>query len=177
METKINILKEFFEDPNKEFHIRELARILKTNHTKVRNYLNKLLKENYLKIKKDKIYSLYKANINKKFLNLKLYYNLEKIRKSKIMGDLEKFYDFPAIVLFGSYSQAVDDKKSDIDIFILSDIKEKFNTKKYKKILKKEISIHLHSKKEFEKLKINSKEFINSLCNGIILSGQLEVLK
>ena len=176
METKINILKEFFEEPNKEFYIRELARKLKTNHTKIRTHLNKLVKQEYLEIKKDRVYTSYKAILNKKFLNLKTYYNLEKIRSSKIIGDLEKFYDFPTIVLFGSYAQAIDDQNSDIDIFILSNINKEFNTFKYKKILNRKIEIHLITKKDFENLKKNSKEFINSLCNGIVLSGQLEVL-
>ncbi|MCK5624426.1 nucleotidyltransferase domain-containing protein [Candidatus Pacearchaeota archaeon] len=176
METKINILKEFFEDPNKEFHIRELARILKTNHTKIRNHLNNLVKKNYLEKREDRTYTLYKAKINKQFSNLKLYYNLEKLRNSKIIENLEEFYNLPTIILFGSYSKAIDDKKSDIDIFIISNIKEKFKTEKYEKYLKKEISIFLHTKKEFEKLKQNSKELINSVANGIILSGQFEVI-
>lgn len=176
METKINILKEFFEEPNREFYIRELAKRLNTNHTKIRNHLNKLVKEDFLKIKKDKIYLFYKAKFTKKFLNLKLYYNLEKIRKSKIVENLERYYDFPLIILFGSYSQAIDDKESDIDIFVLSNIKKEFNISKYEKIIKRKIEIHLHSRKSFEKLKENAKDFINSLSNGIVLSGQLEVL-
>jgi predicted nucleotidyltransferase len=176
METKITIMKEFFENPDKEFHIRELSRILKTNHTKIRNHLNQLLKENYLEKRKDRTYLFYKAKINKKFLNLKLYYNLEKLRNSKIIEDLKEFYDLPTIILFGSYSQAIDDQKSDIDIFIISETKKRFVTEKYKKILKKETSIFLHTQKEFNGLKKNSKELINSLTNGIVLSGQLEVL-
>ncbi|MBI2580817.1 ArsR family transcriptional regulator, partial [Candidatus Woesearchaeota archaeon] len=45
MEVKLTILKPFFEDPNRKFSIRELSRILKINHTTVRQYLNRLVKE------------------------------------------------------------------------------------------------------------------------------------
>ncbi len=176
MEIKLNILKEFFENPNKEFHLRELARKLNTNHTKIRNHLNKLVKEEYLKKRKDRIYLLYGAKINQKFLNLKIYYNLEKLRKSKIIEDLEEFYDFPTIILFGSYSKGIDDNKSDLDLFVISNIKKKFNDKKYEKKLNRKINLFLHTKSQFNLLKKKSKELINSLTNGIVLSGQLEVL-
>ena len=53
METKIAIMRPFFEDPDREFQIRELSRIVKINHTTVRKYLNGLVKESLLK--KDKI--------------------------------------------------------------------------------------------------------------------------
>ena len=89
---------------------------------------------------------------------------------------MEKSYNFPIIVLFGSYSKALDNEQSDIDIFVLSNINKEFNTLKYEEILKRKVSIHLHSKKNLEKLKRHSKEFVNNLCNGITLSGQLEVL-
>ena len=108
MERKLNILKPFFEEPNREFHIRELSRILKINHTSIRQYLNKLTKEDFLEFLKGKVYSSYKAKINKKFLNLKLYDNLEKLRISEIVEDLEKKFDYPAIIVFGSYASAYD---------------------------------------------------------------------
>src|SRR3989344_5412556 len=104
MERKSTILKPFFEDPNRKFSIRELSRILKINHTTVRQYLNKLVKEEFLSLKKEGLYSFYRLILSRKTLNLKLYYNLEKIRNSNLINDLEKAYDLPVIVLFGSYA-------------------------------------------------------------------------
>src|SRR3990167_1827818 len=114
MERKLTILKPFFEDPGRRFSIRELSRILRINHTTVRQHLNRLTKEGFLSSKKEGVYSFYKLVLTKKVLNLKLYYNLEKIRNSNIIQDLEKAYDLPVIVLFGSYSLARDDTSSDI---------------------------------------------------------------
>src|SRR3989338_1741479 len=163
METKINILKSFFENPHKEFYIREIARMLKINHTTIRQHLNKLTKQGLLSLNRSKLYSAYKLNISKETLNLKLYYNLEKLRKAGLIEDLERFYDYPVIVLFGSYAQARDDEKSDVDIMIISEINKEFNTEKYKKALNRNISIHKFTKSSFEKLKKSNPELINSI--------------
>ena len=177
MERKLTILKHFFEEPNREFHIRELSRILKINHTSIRQYLEKLTKENFLERFHGKIYKSYKAKINKKFLNLKLYYNLEKLRTSKIVESIEKKFDYPIVVLFGSYASAYDDESSDIDICIISNIKKEFNTEKYEKILNRKVSIHLFSSSGWEKNKTKNAPLMNNICNGIVMSGQLEIAK
>jgi len=176
MERKINILKPFFENPNKEFHIREISRLVKINHTTVRQYLNKLVKEGILKLKDKELVSPYILEESQKALNLKLYYNLELIRESEIVVNLEKFYDYPAIVLFGSFSKARDNKESDIDICVITEIKKEFSLIKYEKLLKREITLHKFSKKTWSEMKKSNHHLINSISNGIILSGELEVL-
>jgi len=176
METKITILAIFFENPEKEFHIREVAKLLKINHTTVRQYLNNFVKEEFLSLRKDRIYLYYKSNQNKKFLNLKLYYNLEKIRKSEIVEQIEKNYDYPAVILFGSYSKATDDSKSDVDICIISDIKKDKDYHKFEKDLNRKVSIHLFTSKDWETMKVKNPELVNNICNGIVLSGKLEAI-
>ena len=69
MKMKLKILKPFFENPNEEFQIRELSRLLNINHTTIRQYLLKLVEEEVIEIKKGKPYDYFKATINKKFLN------------------------------------------------------------------------------------------------------------
>ncbi|MDD5133657.1 MAG: nucleotidyltransferase domain-containing protein [Candidatus Nanoarchaeia archaeon] len=177
METKITILKSFFEDPNRRFSLRELSRILKINHTTVRQYLNKFVKEGYLSVKKEGVYSFYQLILSRNTLNLKLYFNLEKLRTSNIINDLEKVYDFPVVVLFGSYASATDDKTSDIDICVISNIKKEFPTEKYEKILYKKVNIEKFNKKDWEKTIKTNPYFINNICNGIVLSGELEVFQ
>ncbi len=176
MERKTTILSPFFEDPNRKFGIRELARILKINHTTVRQYLKKLVKEGFLSFEKDRLYSFFKLIPNKKTLNLKLYYNMEKIRESDIIKDLENFYDFSIIVLFGSYANANDDISSDIDFCLISNIKKDFSTEKYEKRLNRKVSIHKFSKDSWKKAKKLNPNLINNICNGIVLSGEFEVL-
>jgi predicted nucleotidyltransferase len=176
METKLKILKSFFDNPNKKFHIRELSRLLNINHTTIRKYLSKFEREGFLSLDKNVLTSSYKLTISRKTLNLKLYYNLENIRKSGIIEDLEKHYDYPVIVLFGSYAKARDDLTSDIDVCIISNINKEFNVKKYEKIMGKEISLHIFDKNSLEKSKKSNSELINNISNGIVLSGELEVL-
>lgn len=176
METKLTILGRFFEDPNKKFSIRELARILKINHTTVRQYLNKFVKEGFLSVKREGLYSFYQLILSKKAINLKLYYNLEKVRESNIIQDLEKIYDLPVIVLFGSYSSAMDDKTSDIDICLISNVEKEFNAEKYEKKLNRKVSLHKFTKESWNKTKKLNPNLINNICNGIVLSGEFGVL-
>jgi len=178
METIINILKPFFNKPHEKYHIREIAKIIKINHTTIRKYLNRLTNEKILKKKIDKPYPVFCADISsKKYLNFKLFFNLEKIRISKLVERLEDVYDYPVIVLFGSYAKASDDYKSDIDIFVLTDIKHNINLKLFEKMLERNISLHIFNERKFIKAKTKNPELINNVCNGITLSGQLEILK
>ncbi|MBI2144210.1 nucleotidyltransferase domain-containing protein [Candidatus Woesearchaeota archaeon] len=176
MEVKLATLKPFFEDPNRKFSIRELSRILKINHTTVRQYLNKMVKEELLSSKKEGVYLFYKLILSKKALNLKLYYNLEKIRDSKLVEDLEKAFDLPVIALFGSYAFARDDAESDIDICLISNVEKEFSIEKYEKSLNRKVSLHKFSKDSWNKAKKSNPNLVNNICNGIILSGELEAL-
>ncbi len=176
MERKLTILKPFFEDPTRKFSIRQLSRILKINHTTVRQYLNKLVKEDFLSSKKEGLYSFYQLILSKKALHLKLYYNLEKIRNSNLIVVLEKAYDLPVIVLFGSYSLARDDTGSDIDICLISNVDKEFQIEKYEKSLNRMISLHTFSKDSWVKAKKSNPNMVNNICNGIVLSGELVIL-
>ena len=176
MERKLTILKPFFENPNGKFSIRELSRTLKINHTTVRQYLNKLVKEELLSSKKEGLYCFYRLILSKKALNLKFYYNLEKIRNSNLIEDLEKAYDLPVIVLFGSYASATDDASSDIDICLISNVNKEFQAEKYEKRLNRKISLHKFSKDLWDKSKKSNPNLVNSICNGIVLSGELVIL-
>jgi len=176
MEIKLTVLKAFFEDPSKRFSIRELSRILKINHTTVRKYLNRLVKEGFLTSRKEGLYHFYQLFFSKKTFNLKLYYNLEKIRISSLIGDLEQAYDFPVIVVFGSYSSAADDINSDIDICLISNIEKEFSSEKYEKIINRKISLHKFTKNSWIKAKKSNPNLINNISNGIVLSGELEIL-
>ncbi len=176
MERKLTILTPFFENPNKKYSIRELSRALKINHTTIRQHLNKLAKGGFLSSKIEGVYTFYQLTLSKKTINLKLYFNLEKIRTSNLIDDLEKKFDFPAIILFGSYAQAYDDANSDVDICLISNIEKEFSTKKYEKILKRKISLHNFTKNSWNKTKKLNPSLINSICNGIVLSGELEVI-
>ena len=177
MDKYLTTLTPFFEHPSKIFLIRELARILKMNHTTLRTQLNYYVKEEILVKKKQTLYDGFAANIkSKKFLNIKLYHNLESLRESTVAVYLERELDYPIIVLFGSYAQAIDDEQSDIDLCIITNIKKEITLELFEKKLKKSLNIHRFTKNEWNLLKKKNPQLINNIINGITLSGQLEVL-
>lgn len=176
MERKLNILKPFFEDSTRKISIRELSRILKINHTTARQHLNKLTDEEILHLEKKGVYSFYEIILSRKFLNLKLFYNLEKIRKSNIIDFLLENYEFPTMVLFGSYASATDNMNSDIDICLITNVKKEISFEKFEKKLNRKISLHKFNKTEWEKLKKRNPNLVNNICNGLVLSGEFEVI-
>ena len=177
MYKELDILKLFFEDPTEEYHIREVARITKLNPMTIRKYFDYFLKEELIVKKASKLYSTFSANIqSQKFRDFKLFHNLKRLRESKIINDLEIFYDYPPIVLFGSYSSATNTKNSDIDICIITNIQKEFNVEKYSKILKRQVSLHKFTEKEIQNMKLKNPELLNNVCNGVVVSGKLEVI-
>ena len=175
-DKELMILGVFFNDSEKGFQIREVSRILKINPTTIREYLNIFVKKGYLKVEERGVYPAYYSNINKKYTNLKAFYNLELIRKSGIVEFLEKEYSYPAIVLFGSFSSGTNNKNSDIDIFILSEIKKEVLLEDFEKYLNKKINLMIVDKKDFSRIKEKNPPLINNLIRGVVLSGELEIL-
>ena len=177
MERKITILAPFFRQPRRAFHIRELAKIVPLSHTAIRKHLHSLVREGYLALKKETPYNKYLANTTSPpYLSLKRYYNTEQLRESDLLTYLEKAFDHPTLVLFGSYAKGLDDEESDIDVGVLSEAKPAVNLEKYERHLQRRISLHLFTKKDWKIIKKKNPHLINSICNGIVLAGELEVL-
>lgn len=174
-----NILKYFFEEPNRWYHVREAARLIKLNPTTISKYLNNLTKENILIKKLERKHLLFKANTeSEEFRDLKKYYNIRLIKKSGLINYINKELHYPeAIIIFGSYAKSENDKDSDLDIFIISNTKKKLDLQKYEKVFQKEIQMFLHTPEEFKDLQRNNKHLINNVLNGIIIKGYLEVFK
>ncbi len=177
MEEKISILQPFFRNPGRLLHIREAADLIGISHTSVRNRFQQLVKEGYLAYIPGRPYGAYKAIVSsRRFQNLKLYFNLEQLREFGLLDVLEKHYEYPTIILFGSFAKAMDDEKSDIDICVLSQMKRTLDFLPYEKKIGRPISIHQFDKERWKEAKKKNPDIINSICNGIVLSGQLEVL-
>ena len=161
------VLAVFFDNPSREFHLRELSRLLKLSMPTIISATDKLAKESLILKKKGKVITKVMANRSYiDFARLKRLHNLELIYKSGIMNHFSESYNQPkAIILFGSFSRGEDIEKSDIDIAIITNKKLNLNLQKYENILKKVISVH-----EVNLDKI-SKEFKSNLANGIVLEG------
>lgn len=178
MVEKIDIVTPFFEQPHGHFLLRELAKKIKKSPMTIRGYVQSLLKEGYLlQNKKTKPYPTYMANVNSAaFHNLKLFYNLEKIRRSELLEHLQKTFDYPTVILFGSYAKANDDENSDVDLCVITAIPAEHTFSKFEKVIKRPISIRFYTPKQWKELRTLHPDMVNSICNGIVLSGQIEVI-
>ncbi len=177
--NSIKILKEFSTDYNKRIYGRVIARKLKMNQKTVSNILNNLEKEDILKFSqegKNKYYFLNKFNPNIKEI-VKLIEIEKKIefigKNNKLKGLFSKLEEKAQgiLVVFGSYANYTNNKKSDLDIFIMGkisnidDLGELYNTK---------INIIKSEKEKFNREEHIIKEIIK---NHIVLKGVEEFIE
>ena len=163
------IMELFFEEPNKLFQIREIARLAKIPKSTVERRLKELLKEKLLIRKKENVMG-YTANESDSYFKLKKKIAfLEKIYKSGLIGRLEEEFYPKCVILFGSFSKGEYTKESDIDLFIQA--KEKsYDLAKFESRLKHPINLFFE-----ESISNLSNELFNNMLNGIKLSGYIKI--
>ena len=129
------ILEFFFYYPTTEIHLRELARRMKLSMPAIIFAVEKLARENFIIIKKNKVTTVLKANLDSvQFIKLKKSNNLEKILFSGILDMFKQKLHYPkTIICFGSYSRGEDIESSDIDIAIIGCNETEINLKKIEK--------------------------------------------
>ena len=174
-----NILTPFIEEPEKEFHVRELSKILKKSPTTISKYLKEYAKEKILISENRLNHLFFKANTESRgYKSRKIAYNLSLLETSGLIDFIEKELNYPpGIILFGSFAKGENSKRSDIDIFVLTPMKKEIDLKKFEKKIGHVIQLFVHSEKEMEKMKNSNKELLNSFLNGIVLRGNIEVFK
>ncbi|MEK6827870.1 MAG: nucleotidyltransferase domain-containing protein [Nanoarchaeota archaeon] len=171
-DNNLKVMELFFKFPYTSFHIREIARLTGLSSTGVIKIIKKLKKEKLLLSKKANNMEEIKPDFNGRFLIIKRLYNIYSIYDSGLMDYIKSYYEMPqSIILFGSYSNGTDTEKSDIDIGVVSAKKEIPDFKKFETRLSRKINLHLIE------IKNTPKEFINSLANGIVLEGFVEMVK
>lgn len=164
------VLSAFFNNPMKDYGLRELSREVKIAPKSVKNYLKQFVQKKMIIEKIANNLPIYKANReNKEFLFYKKINNQNIIKES---GLVDYVYDFclpDTIILFGSFSKGEDIKESDIDIYVQSKEK-KLLLEKYEKITGRKINMLFSP--DFSKL---SSELKNNIINGILIKGYLKV--
>lgn len=150
-----------------------LAKNLGVSSTAVAKALVYLEKNKIILVKRDKLMNLNIIQLNREnsqAVHLKRVENLKAIYESGIIESLEEDFPGSTIILFGSYSKGEDTIKSDIDLAVIGNKEKNLDLSKFEKVLKKEIIINFyHSFKEI------NKELKESLCNGVVLSGGIEL--
>ncbi|MFH0836965.1 MAG: nucleotidyltransferase domain-containing protein [Candidatus Aenigmatarchaeota archaeon] len=177
MFNELDKLRLFFEEPAREFHLRELSRITKKNPVTVKTHLKSFVKTSVIKRKKERNLELYSANTeNLYYKEYKRIYNKAKLFESGLIDFLKEEFSLPVIIIFGSYEKGEDNQNSDIDIFILTEVKKKLDIDDYEKKLNRSIQFHIMNKKEFETIKKKNPDLINNVINGSVIYGFFEVL-
>ncbi len=166
------VLNVFFDDPIKDFQLREISRIIKLHHKSVLIYIKKLLKSNLIKENKKTLYKSYNANTeNDMFRKYKKTINQIKVYESGLIEHIEEKVMPSSITLFGGYAKGTDIMASDIDLFIEAK-EENINVTEFEEKLGRKI--HLVFEKDINDL---SKELKNNIINGITIQGSLRVFK
>lgn len=173
------LLEFFIKEPEKEFHGRQLSKILRKSPTTILKYLKDYEKQRVLKSEKKLNHLLFKANSESKaFRQLKLGYNLNILNETGLIDYLAEQFNYPeAIVLFGSFAKAEDIPLSDVDLLVVSPLKKELSLEKYEKRVKHKIQLFVHSSSDIMKMKEKNKELLNKWINGIVLFGSLEVFR
>ncbi len=156
----------FIEHPTKNFSIRELARMLKLNHSTVINHIGKIFKLGLIKKNKETLYITYYANVNdEKFLLYKKQHMIFKIVDCGIIDHIQKQTLASSIILFGSSAKGTFTEVSDIDIFVEAE-ETKVDLRFYENKLKRKVNLLFESN-------INdlSKELRNNIINGTVVYG------
>ncbi|MFW5865579.1 MAG: nucleotidyltransferase domain-containing protein [Nanoarchaeota archaeon] len=150
---------------------------MNSNHMTVRKYLLDYLKKGYVQKDNSGLYPVFKARLTPQFLNLKLYYNLERLRTSSLIDFLNAEFDYPQLVIFGSYAAAHDTSDSDIDICMITDIQKECDLSPYEKYLGRSIDLRKYCEREWKDLIKDNPELINNIAKGIVVSDEFEVIR
>lgn len=168
--SKMRIMELFFEEPNRDFQIREVSRLSGLAVTSVKKHLDELVEEGLLRKNDKTLYPSFVAEYtNPLFVLYKKYVIMVKILESGVLDYIEKEIYPSCIVLFGSVSKGEYQKSSDIDMFIQAGKKD-LNITAFEKKLKHEI--HLIFEADLKKL---SPELLNNIINGDVVSGYLKI--
>lgn len=154
----------------KEFHGRELAKVLNSSLTRIQSILNELRNYNVLDYKeegKNHIYFIKKNLVAKTFVLNAENYKLAKLLKKyplleQLFKEIEEKHPHKMLILFGSYAKFIPKEDSDIDIYVdTADKKTKGDISK----ISDQLSVQI---REFNKEDLLVKEIIK---NHVIIQG------
>jgi|SRR3989344_6298825 len=167
------IIRLLFINAGKSLNALNIARELGVSQPAVSKALPFLLKENLIKLEKDKNsgrLSIQANRENYRVMQLKRVDNLKLIYESRLADFLEKEFAGGTIILFGSYSRGEDTFNSDIDIAVIGRKDKTVDLENFENMLKREIHISFYN--SFKEIHKNLKE---NLLNGIVLYGGIEL--
>ncbi|MBU1127583.1 MAG: nucleotidyltransferase domain-containing protein [Candidatus Omnitrophica bacterium] len=180
--ARMALLRLYFTNPDKEYYLRELERVLSTPVSIIRKELVALEKSGIFKLSK-------KANLCYYSLNKEypLYDELKNIVfktvgiQGALAGLLLSIKGIEVAFIYGSYAKNESNTKSDVDLFILGSIDEDSllpEINKLEEILRRDINYSLYSRKDFIKKKNNKDSFIKDVVENkkiFLIGGENDI--
>ena len=170
MFNKMNmrLLDFFISNPTGKFFEREISRKTGISVGSINSMTKKFLSYNLIKMEEKGRLNFYQANMNNSLVKqFKVIFNIFEIYEL-----LERIRPFSKMaIMYGSCSTGTDTEDSDIDIFILSEEKERIKNdiSKLRKNIKRKISPIIMNVNEYNSLKKEDKIFYDNINRGIIL--------
>ena len=152
---------------------RRLSQLLGVSPTAIAKALPLLEKEGMISKEAKKPMNLTLVELNRdsqKVMQLKRCENLRMIYESGLIEFLTDSFPGSTIILFGSYSRGEDTTSSDIDIAIIGRKEKMINLDGLEKLLERKININF-----YDSMKDIHKNLRENICNGIVLSGGIEL--
>lgn len=171
------ILSLLFWRPDAELSLSELAKEARVSKSSASRFVDWLKKTGIANVnEKGKVFRI-RANMqNPEYTRRRIAHHLMALSESNFVDYLEGHFPLArAIILFGSFRKGDDISTSDIDIAIETAEDKDIHTvrpqrlESFEKLFGREIEIHVFNRKRID---IN---VFNSIANGIVLSGFLEV--
>lgn len=166
--TFLKVLYLFHEDPMQELHEREVVRRTKVSKGSANQILRKLSEVGVLERNKRGRMVFYKLNFKSAVARqFKILFNIYSLRE--LIESLK--LDCKSVVLFGSCSEGTDVKESDVDIFILTNEKDRVKSRvsAYQKRMERRIAPVIVNSNEFAKLRKEDRPLYERILKGITL--------
>lgn len=174
--TTFKVAKLILQKPHTVFHVRKLAKGAGISTTAVLQAVKELQNAGIVMVERTELTTNIKANLgHETYLSYKRIFNLYLLEQCKVVSLIYNALHSKAIVLFGSYARGEDEEESDIDLLAISHAKtdEQLEDELLhcEEALGRKISLHI-----LPSLEKSSKEFKNSIANGIVLFGYVKVV-
>lgn len=174
MEPESKVLALFFENPSREFYLREVGVRAKISVGAAKKYLDKLAKAGILSARRQGNMRLFRANRESPaYKQKKVAYTVERIVSSGLLDALMRFKP-SSIVLYGSFARGEDDEKSDIDILVISESK---TLPRLPSLFGREVNVLVYGEREWARKAKENKAFYDQvIIHGIPLYGKKPVV-
>lgn len=171
------VLTAFFDEPYREFHLREIAKLAGISSSTAKRYLDYYSKNGFLSRSRKANLVLLKASMeNLSFRYMKLAYFTTKLKP--LTDFLARALPSASVILYGSCARGEDDLQSDVDLLIICRKTERLDLGRFEKSLARRITVLMYTQTEWEEKAKKDKAFYERvLIDGIVLQGNLPVVK